>query len=238
MAGGDAQLAAVADARYLMRRAFRMIDTEARGVNVDPLAFRGWCSFSGPHNGTGPWGNWPSAWTPRQAGAADVDRRGARAEGLRARAGTVRGAARRPRRGATGAGTERVGRQLRGLPRRRSARPLTPHRTPSRQYRRASTARSGVTPLTDSPSSSILTARTAQHRMPAPHPDRRTAGRILAAQNPRRPQFPYISQGRQRATRPDAERDPSTWSGIGFPAWIASAAVRSAGRWPEGRPPS
>ncbi|MFC4943011.1 MarR family winged helix-turn-helix transcriptional regulator [Pseudonocardia sp. GCM10023141] len=36
----DDQLMAVADARYLMRRAFRMIDTEARKVELDPLAFQ------------------------------------------------------------------------------------------------------------------------------------------------------------------------------------------------------
>lgn len=36
----DDQLMAVADARYLMRRAFRMIDTEARKVDLDPLAFQ------------------------------------------------------------------------------------------------------------------------------------------------------------------------------------------------------
>jgi DNA-binding MarR family transcriptional regulator len=36
----DAQLAAVADARYLMRRAFRMIDNEARRIGLEPLAFQ------------------------------------------------------------------------------------------------------------------------------------------------------------------------------------------------------
>jgi DNA-binding MarR family transcriptional regulator len=36
----DAQLAAVADARYLMRRAFRIIDAEARRIGLDPLAFQ------------------------------------------------------------------------------------------------------------------------------------------------------------------------------------------------------
>jgi DNA-binding MarR family transcriptional regulator len=36
----DAQLTAVADARYLMRRAFRIIDAEARRIGLDPLAFQ------------------------------------------------------------------------------------------------------------------------------------------------------------------------------------------------------
>lgn len=36
----DAQLAAVADARYLMRRAFRIIDAEARRIGLEPLAFQ------------------------------------------------------------------------------------------------------------------------------------------------------------------------------------------------------
>ncbi|HME49164.1 MarR family winged helix-turn-helix transcriptional regulator [Mycobacterium sp.] len=36
----DAQLGAVADARYLMRRAFRIIDNEARRIGLDPLAFQ------------------------------------------------------------------------------------------------------------------------------------------------------------------------------------------------------
>jgi DNA-binding MarR family transcriptional regulator len=34
----DAHLAAVADSRYLMRRAFRMVDEEARKAGLDPLA--------------------------------------------------------------------------------------------------------------------------------------------------------------------------------------------------------
>jgi DNA-binding MarR family transcriptional regulator len=36
----DTQLAAVADGRYLFRRAFRIIDAEARRVGLDPLAFQ------------------------------------------------------------------------------------------------------------------------------------------------------------------------------------------------------
>jgi DNA-binding MarR family transcriptional regulator len=36
----DAQLTAVADGRYLFRRAFRIIDAEARRVGLDPLAFQ------------------------------------------------------------------------------------------------------------------------------------------------------------------------------------------------------
>jgi DNA-binding MarR family transcriptional regulator len=35
-----AQLAAVADGRYLFRRAFRIIDAEARRISLDPLAFQ------------------------------------------------------------------------------------------------------------------------------------------------------------------------------------------------------
>jgi DNA-binding MarR family transcriptional regulator len=36
----DAQLTAVADGRYLFRRAFRIIDAEARRIGLDPLAFQ------------------------------------------------------------------------------------------------------------------------------------------------------------------------------------------------------
>jgi DNA-binding MarR family transcriptional regulator len=36
----EAQLAAVADGRYLFRRAFRIIDAEARRAGLDPLAFQ------------------------------------------------------------------------------------------------------------------------------------------------------------------------------------------------------
>ena len=37
-APGDPFQAAVADARYLMRRAFRMVDDESRKLGIDPLA--------------------------------------------------------------------------------------------------------------------------------------------------------------------------------------------------------
>jgi DNA-binding MarR family transcriptional regulator len=43
----DAHLEAVANGRYLMRRAFRIIDQEARRTGVDPLAFQALVQLAG-----------------------------------------------------------------------------------------------------------------------------------------------------------------------------------------------
>jgi DNA-binding MarR family transcriptional regulator len=43
----ESQYAAVADGRYLIRRAFRIIDQEARKMGVDPLAFQALVQLAG-----------------------------------------------------------------------------------------------------------------------------------------------------------------------------------------------
>jgi len=48
----EAQYAAVADGRYLIRRAFRIIDQEARKVGLDPLAFQALVQLAGAESAT------------------------------------------------------------------------------------------------------------------------------------------------------------------------------------------
>ena len=48
----ESQYAAVADGRYLIRRAFRIIDQEARRMGTDPLAFQALVQLAGVRSAT------------------------------------------------------------------------------------------------------------------------------------------------------------------------------------------